>query len=589
MSLSPATPPSYGHLELAYLVAHGWFTAKCPCQPFPQQQRTKTYRSTSTSTELTKSTATPRISPTNMKTSSDPLSNSEGSVQPTCNPVSTVTLSIPEVQRAFLSKNDTVKYISLAENASPSRGFENNGKAERRGAFASVYFNCCKPFSFAACVNLQAPPPVRPKKPLPSSSSIDLIDLNDGQYSRYSNFNPGYKSSTPPDDDVCSVITRSGSDFTAPSLPVLKEISESAGDGFVCSFAPRAVPSMSMGHLDGSTFYGGLKKATRASWAGPSNSPSPPPQTTRLDSHDGLYRCIDSHHHHHHHHFTRCPEMSHSPSSSSNTSSPRSSRSEIVSACQTPPHSPIQMVAQVAPPTARSKLPTPPRSPHSTAWFFSNSTSAAGSSATEKKSSRNSHYYWELEFTKQPASPIPIVESSGVTPQQATSVEFCPKLHQAVVSSSSDMSSKQLLKPSVPIKSLGTVKVLSLEPKPKTNKEKMIEKCGRFEVPASSGTKPDIAVKPVGVILKSESRQMSIANAPSSPVWIAKPLPSGHQESPPTEGERPPSNRSSSCDQLCQLQAPQGEGRRAKQRCPTPPRVLSPSLDNVSCELIADI
>ncbi len=45
---------------------------------------------------------------------------------------------------------------------------------------------------------------------------------------------------------------------------------------------------------------------------------------------------------------------------------------------------------------------------------------------------------------------------------------------------------------------------------------------------------------------------------------------------------------SQSCEQLSGAQARQVSSR-IKRRCPTPPRVLSPSLENVMCEVIADI
>jgi hypothetical protein len=56
------------------------------------------------------------------------------------------------------------------------------------------------------------------------------------------------------------------------------------------------------------------------------------------------------------------------------------------------------------------------------------------------------------------------------------------------------------------------------------------------------------------------------------------------------------SRRSQSCELLSSSSSSggvakdgSGAGKRWKRRCPTPPRVLSPSMDNMKCEVIADI
>ena len=79
---------------------------------------------------------------------------------------------------------------------------------------------------FQKCRSPPPLPPARLNSRMAASTSIDLIDLVED---RYSNFNPGYKSTTPPDDEFVSYpMSKACSTFSnAPvpvsSLPVLNE------------------------------------------------------------------------------------------------------------------------------------------------------------------------------------------------------------------------------------------------------------------------------------------------------------------------------------------------------------------------------
>ncbi|ELT88184.1 hypothetical protein CAPTEDRAFT_228863 [Capitella teleta] len=69
-------------------------------------------------------------------------------------------------------------------------------------------------------------------------------------------------------------------------------------------------------------------------------------------------------------------------------------------------------------------------------------------------------------------------------------------------------------------------------------------------------------------------------SSPMLDVWVPR-SPRGPETLAPPPVQ---SRRSVSCEQL-----PAAEARSTKHRCPTPPRLVSPSLDAVQCEVVADI
>lgn len=538
--------PSCSRAEFACLMSHGWLTARCPCYPFPQQQRPKTYRSTSTSTESTPGgAAVIRLS----SVSSDPAICSrsalvepsqecdeskcaavislkkERAIQPCssaiCLPVATPSAKAakPDCFRCMMGKREASKRAS--------------GGGGCKGKVGKAYVNFGEALVPCAFIVPSRPLPDLPaKRQIPTSTSIDLIDLTDD---RYSNFNPGYKSTSPPEEELL-VCPRSFchhlSDVIVPSLPILNELTEVFYEDLPGPLVQ--CQALSLGNLDCKAIADKRHpRMVRASWAGPSTArasppPPPPPPKTKLDSQG--------------HETTRYHRETQSPQSPKFDEMSKRCRSQISK-------HPFEHVLLAG----RSRVAPPARSSRGS-WLLSASSPPLSSDASCKTSSSDPHFYWELEFTS--------TKSSGCTVEKAH--EGAPK---AVRERSA-----------------------SVTPPPI---------CNCYQ-PAMAGVSPLL----VGGVDKAHSPQLDQKQCvPSVPYRLHKsqtpvdlktcktPVVRHQKQTPAATEENPEGAKGSSASRTSAdvLTPPSRDNKSSKQRCPTPPRVLSPGLGTIMCEDIAQI
>lgn len=429
------------------------------------------------------------------------------------------------------------------------------------------------------------PPPPPPaaaaaKKRIPASTSIDLIDLVAGD-DRYSNFNPGYKSTTPPDDDVVLYPPSSAaatsfchhlSDVVVPSLPVLNELTEVLYEDLASSFfrhhhhPHQPVPSMSLGSLDGGTAASPRQaKTVRASWAGPNTinqSPSssyeggrhdcqqqqPPTVVDCVASSPQSPRCDETPHHHH---------LVPASSSSCQRSLVSKQQQQHMRLMWTPP---------------------PPRSLRGS-WLSSSSSPSgcceARPSSFSSSGQQSSHYYWELEF-------------SGASSRRKNAADSCVAAAAPVEDDEKDDG------------------IETPRDKRRTRSDASSLRAGSAGVGAaaccgcnrslafSGGTTTAAAAPPAEKTPNQRQFQLIVPYRPYKPMQ----LPDQAAAAAVTIGEEPSSSRgvaSCSADPSGAERTPPAtmtttrDSKCSKQRCPTPPRVLSPNLDRMTCEEIADI
>ncbi len=541
------------------------------------QQKPKTFRTTSTSTEPTNTTrgsvcyncdvhaAVRRLSPP------DDANLGSGGLR-----YSKESLSTGAVARSSSTKTDPAN--------SP------NDKSDKS-----------RKLSHALATRPLPPPPKPPNRCLMvASTSIDLIDLSDsqaerratGNADRYSNFNPGYKSTTPPDDvsvtyptpgvPVSVPVGTSFLDTPQKSLPILHEVVEGPQCVSVRARPGRACRSASQLELAHTEVW-----ETRASWAGPSLSPSPspsppiPPTVRNLPGHT-----------------SSPPRSPRSSAESSSSPSPRSPR-HFDDPLGTPPRSPKVKASSSGTfkykpqgwRTPGSNTPTPPQPPE--AWGADSADPPQDPVANVFSRQpppldcceADSHFYWELEFpahrerspsapeaTSIPLGPIPRKSSSNTfTPVQTSyplshSSSSSPKLSNATV-----MSSVQ----SIPTKK-ASVRVLQKSGSamniPYSHSAVVSSQSGDVWEPQPGRTIGDSAAeKPSPAQPRSDCSKASSKSGPSKVACRSR------------KGSR----RSQSCEQLSGKK--EGKDRSARHRCPTPPRVLSPSLETMQCEMMGDI
>ena len=386
---------------------------------------------------------------------------------------------------------------------------------------------------------LRIPPAPRPTRRLiVASTSIDLIDLSsDSSPDRYSNFNPGYSSTTPPDDMAGGYPALEG----GPSLPVLHEVSERR---------PRhgaKLSSHSVGQLEDLIKSGVWhSRLPRGGWAARVSSPSPTRDCQR-GRRTTSPRAGES-----------PPRSPRSSEESSSSPSPRSPRL-LADALVTPPHSPREL-------RPGGKLPTPPCSPRN----------------RDKRDP--APLYWELEFPPRKTG-LPDLDLS-------VSLNSLPRGHRAhrEVQAGHPVSRSATSSPC-----LGSLPLTS-QPEGATS--------SRGEHPMKRA-KPRPDVLPTNTQHGSNTEDNNNAcrkrGDKEGAVWVPQ---ARHVKSPPSQSadyaeidisqvSEAVKARGSPVPQGSQIteQDPRAdkENGRSKRRCATPPRVLSPSMDNVRCEVIADI
>lgn len=374
------------------------------------------------------------------------------------------------------------------------------------------------------------------KRQIPTSTSIDLIDLVDD---RYSNFNPGYKSTSPPEEELM-VYPRSFchhlSDIVVPSLPVLNELTEvfyedMPGPLIQCQ-------ALSLGNLDCKAFADKRhSKMVRASWAGPATArasppPPPPPPKTKLDSQG--------------HENARYHRETPSPQSPKFDEVSKRCRSQVS-------RHPFEHVLLAG----RSRVMPPARSPRGS-WLLSGSSPPLSSDTSCKTSSSDPHFYWELEFTSTKTSGCTVEKAHEGAPKavrersaSVTPPPVCNCHQQAMVGVS-------------PLMVGGIDKVHS----PKLDQKQCV---------------PSVPYR----LHKSQTQSATPVDLKTNKTPVVK---RSKQTSAITE-ENPEGTRSAGTPRTTTdvLMPPSRDNKSSKQRCPTPPRVLSPGLDTIMCEDIAHI
>lgn len=445
-------------------MAHGWYGAKCPCEPTQQQQQHKTYKTTSTSTEPVPSDRILTCSHCDV-----PRRVSPPGCKPTgmCRPLG-------------------------ATAGSPLRGTPRPGIAVPTGIAMGT--NVLNNNNYG-------------ESQIVASTSIDLIDLSDcGDH--YANFNPCYKSVTPPEE-------------APPPYPGVGE-GHHAASGEV---GPRVIQDLAVG---------GVRRD-----GGRCGHPDllPPRSSTAPDVHvlEDLFETELWQ--------PRSPRASWAGPSTSNLREELHIYDEVY-VSRTPP--PI-----VEPPPRSSSLQPPkPKRVSSLKPSIEVQTTSSGSRGTQT-----------LQLGAHGSSPTETRCSSPSSRMEALTLQ--PSLGgSASLPPGAIPGSLEVWVPQIQHKQSASFAGLSSS--------------------AEDATRP-------GSQARSSRLSQSCELLPSA--------------SSPVPGSSSPSFRpSSTCSSSSSSSQTQGSGqtqtggtaprqgtRRSKRRCPTPPRVLSPSLENFKCELIADI
>ncbi|KAK2163181.1 hypothetical protein LSH36_84g06030 [Paralvinella palmiformis] len=451
------------------------------------------------------------------------------------------------------------------------------------------------------CSIMQEMVPCPVRQLIVASTSIDLIHLSeDLEGDPYSNFNPCYKSTTPPDDISIPypMIPQTASSFSQTpqtSLPTLHEHVEEVSCAM--SLQKQTHVSRSAGQLQELSINDLLGCLPQASWmaanhssssSSPSPSPSPvpppppPPAISRLSPSFKNYSKY-------------IPRPSESPRSSelAHLSTPHGSKLADEVLCTNAGKSEAVKMRSKA-----SCLPMVSSLRSSWVYVPDPSHEASQSDDDDDQDNPDTHFYWELEFPGQPDSPTELVPAIPVGP----------------VSNLVGRSSKPVVKPATkpkPIFYSPISRSHSSSPVNKTTKSVSKEDetssphpTARAKVypPISSGSMACPTGSP-----RSGSDQSRNMRA-ESPRTMDVPAQADARSQSDTSDDsirydvikkdkssglflrrRSPSRRSQSCEQLSVGSQMKKDVKRSRRRCPTPPRVLSPNVDDIKYEPIADI
>ncbi len=463
-------------------MTHGWFGAKCPCDPY-QQQQTKHYKTISTSTQPTPSNkiacsncAVPRRTspPANLSRfyGTSGKHNPGNRSPPPAYSVTCRPLSNGSPPPAYRPPSTGTPPGMKSSGSFPS---PKNGNSPPCGvATVSTGVGTCVSIAIDGSTVTEAM-----SRAIVPSASVDLIDLRSDDTDQYATFNPCYKSTTPPEDVVPYPILTQPMPLLegAPaSMPSLQEFAPKPE-----ILPPRSLTAPNVRGLDDlseSGLWQPRGRSPRSSWAGPATSNS----STHYVSQQGPWPIYDE---------VYIPPRGVSPEPPIRTAS--------------------------LPQAAQSHNQTKPKK-----GDIEKGACAAGATATSRSMSQ-----------------IPRLEMLTQTTRIG--------LHQRSVSqqtvAGANAGNSYALSPSIKVD------------------------CGTST--PTSGTE----------------------------VWVPQ---IQHKQSQSFEGltakeEQKHNSRSrnrltQSCEHLQAAQSRGGNGpKRTKRRCPTPPRVLSPSLESVKCEVIADI
>jgi len=413
-------------------------------------------------------------------------------------------------------------------------------------------------------------PPAAPRpsrRLLVASTSIDLIDLSEdssSDHSRYSSFNPGYKSTTPTDDLSLPYPATSVTLYEESNLPVLHEIFEgptAAHLAHIVSGANSDLPANSIPSLEDLVKTGLWQEnkgpAPRASWAGPSG-PSPPPLPPRPRSTTPNIQHMESP-------AARSPQSPLSADSSPRSPCPSEDSCKLPSFVDVRPrsHSSSHGGRLTCAPEDRPLPPPPP---------------------TDRPSSP---FYWELErpssggsrskFKQHLHAPVPVYSHHA---EQILRQAKLRKERQAKSGRSHNRTLSPVPNSEVDVKS----------------RHSRLTHCRKEALALKKECFPQTSSHPQLSKWNTHSEVWipQVKHSHSVPCHVKDITPdSAHQHKAPPRNDKDRAaceeGKSQSCELLPGTSSLRRDCRRNKRRCPTPPRVLSPSLDNVECHVVADI
>ena len=296
------TLPGCTESEYDILQTHGWFGAKCPCDPC-QQQQVKIYKTISTSTEPSPSyrptcsncDVPRRVSPpTNLMRlyGGSPRQSPPGTRSPppaysaTCRPPSTG--SPPPAYRppSMVLSPGMKSGIPVPNGHKSGSSTPSSGEIVTTSAMAV----CVATSTEGALIDEMGASAGAASRVVVASSSTDLIDLCDQEADQYANFNPCYKSTTPPEDVVPYPILTQPMPLleSAPaSMPSLQQYAEKPE-----ILPPRSSTAPNVRGLDDLSEEGLWQprgRSPRASWAGPPTNQYTSPSQGPWPLYDEVY------------------------------------------------------------------------------------------------------------------------------------------------------------------------------------------------------------------------------------------------------------------------------------------------------------
>lgn len=447
-----------------------------------------------------------------------------------------------------------------------------------------------------------APCPIR--RLIVASTSIDLIHLSeDVEGDRYSNFNPCYKSTTPPDDISIPypMIPQTASSFSQTpqtSLPTLHEHVEQVSCAM--SLQKQTKVSRSAGQLQELSINDLLGCLPQASWmaaanhgsssSSPSPSPSPvpppppPPAITRMSPSFKDYSKY----------LPRSAESSRSGSELLPLPVAQASRPTDEVVCMTTVKSEVKM---------RNKSSCVPMvSSLRSSWVYVPDPNHEASQSDDDPDNPDTHFYWELEFPGQPESPSEAVAAIPVGPVNNPVVKpNKPLVKPATKPKPMFYSPVSRSHSSSPVNK--TVKCPGGEqetplPQPAARAKTYRQNCGSPNgMACPTGSPRSISDKGQHIrehcqsprngdpSTQPDARSQSDTSDDNTKYDVVR----KDKSSGLFFRRRSPSRRSQSCEQLSVSSQLKKDGKRSRRRCPTPPRVLSPNIDDMKYELIVDI
>jgi hypothetical protein len=235
--------------------------------------------------------------------------------------------------------------------------------------------------------------------------------------------------------------------------------------------------------------------------------------------------------------------------------------------------------------TAMTALTTSMRS----SWVYVPDPQQEASQSEEDPDHPDAHFYWELEFPTNLDSPTEIVPSIPIGPVTKPAKKPKPHFESPISRSHSSSPVGKVLDSS---RRDGNTPLPHLGVRAKTHRIQNSSSTSSMAGKPTSGSKVPCSNDRNPCVQRSRNTDSPIrqnrsrSKTPEDEKYsvIKKDKSSGL-----FFRRRSPSRRSQSCEQLSVGPHVKKEMKRSRRRCPTPPRVLSPNLESMRCELVADI